>query len=183
MFYWGLLHRIENSIQRTGRSLVLAASLVVACGGGGQGDGGGEDLGCFVEVSVDGAVNHDQRREELGCLYTTGFDSDIYVSFLAFEGPFDMITLEIDAITKGEIGDFPATLTFNHEDERRFVANECEVSITTHERNEEGNDEIGLDYRFSGHGRCSSPAESVDDPTDTLTVSDFEYAAPTSWDE
>lgn len=166
---------------RTFGAWVLSFSTLLGCGGDGETDDS-PDGGCFIDVSVGGAVDYEQTSRDLFCLYPTSVDSGISATFIPYDEPFDGITLNVDEIMIDEVGTFPASLTFNHQDGRSFRSDDCEVSIETHEPDGEDS-ESGLSYRFSGSGSCTSPAASLEDPSETLTISEFEFAAGAVWSQ
>lgn len=154
--------------------------MLIGCGGGDDGNDS-DEAGCFVEISVEGAADFEQSREDLFCLYLTSFESGVTTVFLPYDGHFDGITLEIDEIQIDEVGTFPARMTFSHEDGRNFRADDCEVSVETHEPDGQPVD-LGVSYHMRGSGSCQGPALSTADPNETLTISPFEFATGVIWD-
>jgi hypothetical protein len=112
----------------------------------------------------------------------TSFDTGISAIFIPYDEPFDAITLDVDEIGIDEVGTFPASLTFSHQDDRTFQSDDCEVSIETHEPDGEDT-ESGVSYCVRGSGTCASPAASLDDSGETLTISEFKFAAGVIWDQ
>jgi hypothetical protein len=96
----------------------------------------------------------------------TSFDTGISAIFIPYDEPFDAITLDVDEIGIDEVGTFPASLTFSHQDDRTFQSDDCEVSIETHEPDGEDT-ESGVSYCVRGSGTCASPAASLDDSGET----------------
>lgn len=156
--------------------------MSIGCGGGDD-DGSDESLeGCFIAVSVDGAVDYEQTHRDLFCLYLTSFESGISTVFIPYEEEFDGITLDVEEIERDEVGTFPASLTFNHQDGRTFRSEDCEVAVDAHEPDGEES-ESGLSYHFHGTGSCTAPAVSSSDTSESLTVSEFEFSSGVVWEE
>lgn len=154
-------------------------SWLTGCGGDKETDKS-QEAGCYIAVSVEGSVDYEQTHRDLFCLYLTSFESGISTVFIPYDEPFDGITLDIDEIGIDEVGTFPASLTFSHEDGRTFRSDDCEVSVESHEP--DGEDVAsGVSYRVRGSGSCTSPAVSVDDPDDNLAISEFEFASGVIW--
>lgn len=161
-------------------AIILAGSTLLGCGGDDEGPEEEDEGTCFVEVSVTGAVDFEQTHRDLFCLYSTSYETGISVTFIPYDEPLDSITLDVDEIMIDQVGTFPATLTFNHQDDRTFQSEDCEVTVEVHEPDGE-EAEFGVSYRIRGSGSCSEPAASLDDPSETLTVSEFEFAAGVIW--
>ena len=160
--------------------LVLVSSTLIGCGGGDDDAEESWEGKCFIAVGVEGAVNYEQTHGDLFCLYLTSYESGISTVFIPYNEPFDSITLDVEEIEIDEVGTFPASLTFSHEDGRTFRSDECEVAVDAHEPDGEDS-EAGLSYQFHGTGRCASPAVSQDEASETLTIADFEFASGVIW--
>src|SRR5690606_8214858 len=143
--------------------------LLIGCGGGDDGADDSDEGGCFLEISVEGAADFEQSREELFCLYLSSFDAGVTTVFIPYDEPFDGITLDIDAIQIDQVGAFPAGVTCSHQDGRTFRADDCEVEGETHEPAEEPIDS-GISYQMRGAGTCQGAALSTTEPSESLTI-------------
>lgn len=159
---------------------VVAGTSLSGCGGDKEGESESKDGGCFIAVSVGGSLNYEQTHRDLFCLYLTSFESGISTVFIPYDEPFDGITLDVDEIGIDEVGTFPASLTFSHQDGRTFLSDDCEVTVESHAPDGEES-ESGLSYHFRGSGSCASPASSPGDPNETLTITEFEFASGVIW--
>ncbi len=167
-------------------SALACAVLSVGCSGGsGDGDDAGErPPNCAFEVEVSGAFSYDQPYEEIGCVYSANFDTGVGMAFVRFdEEELGGVTLQIDEIRIDEVGEFPATVTVNRDGGRRYEFDDCTVQVSTHEPDPDGTSSLGLPYRIVGTGSCTPPGEEVSDPSETVTISDFRFSAPTAWNE
>lgn len=172
----------------TTRRLIATVWLSVYAGACSGDDGREEvptidDFSCAFQADLTGDIVVELSLEELGCGYSLSFDSGVSVVFVSFGEDLASISLDIDEIAVDEVGEFPARLSLVHEDERRFVVNDCTVTVTTHEPDSEGLDDFGKAYLLHGTGSCAGPAESVEEPGQTIDISEFQFAMPTSWSE
>lgn len=161
--------------------LLLYGGALTGCGGGDDGGDEPSEGGCYIAVSVEGAVDFEQSKKDLFCLYLTSYESGVSTVFIPYDEPFDGITLDIEEIQIDQVGTFPATLSFSHEDGRTFRADDCEVSIETHEPDGEPTDS-GLSYQMRGNGTCQGPALLTTGSTESLTIAPFEFSTGVIWD-
>lgn len=164
----------------------IGAACLLSCGG--KGDNKDpvltlEDYRCAIEVELSGEVDHEIPLEDVACAIITSFDTGASAYLLPVDGTVSSVSLDIDEIAVEEVGVFPATVTLMLEDERRFVASECTVDVVGHvpDPNQKEEDRFGDNYLIHGTGSCTGDASSTSDPEETITLSDFQFAAVIAW--
>lgn len=175
-----------------GAALGLVAVVASACGGNDSntdtdGSGGGnvddgslDGFDCAIPVALSGAVDFTIAREALACAYSASYGSEVSTMFLPQSGPVESVSLDLEDITRGQLGVFPLTLTIRLEGGDIFVANDCTVDVTSHDPNPDKPSELGTVYRLGGSGTCAAAAVS-EGASEVIEIADFEFVASIIW--
>ena len=173
------------SITWPGAGVAALLLLVTACGDDAGGESGGFPQGttCGAALEVNGGLDLSisPSRTSTGCVSSVSHDSGFAVGFLFVDSELASARVEIENVTEGETGeDFPAQLSFVHDDDREWSVANCVAEVTEHEY--VAPNELGWKrYRVSGSVECTS-ASSVDErATEALDVRSFAFIATISW--
>jgi hypothetical protein len=148
--------------------------MAAACGEGGLGDSS-----CELAASISGEVEWSSSRAP-ACAIPFGGDTGILMLYLPLGEPIAGVTVDVDEVTEGETGTFPATVEVRHEDDREWTATACTVTIDEHSYQSE--DDFSKEYLATGSGECASPAEPTGgDATGTVTVEPFAFRFAPHW--
>lgn len=172
---------MDLAVARTMRQLLWAA-LLLGLFGCTDADNGPP---CAVSVSLSGYITA-TMPEEITCGGRIGAIELLFQP--EAEGhPIGGFLIVVEAVERGETGDFPATITVFGAEGGVFETDTCSVTIEEH-RNlgqvcyHEGHGIVCEDvdnYRVRGRGECRTPAR---DPTGVpVTVGPFEFSAEMWW--
>lgn len=132
---------------------LLSAGAVAACGGGDGGELG--DSTCELAGGVGGELTWSSAGPP-ACAIPFGGDVGISMVFLPIDEPVAAFRVEVEEVTEGAIGTFPATVEIRAQDDRTWQSQDCTVDIDSHEFLSE--DDFSREYLATGTGQCAGAA-------------------------
>ncbi len=159
------------------------ALLALAGCDGGEGETSDEALGeseCELAVELAGELSW-SGADAPACVIPFAGDTGITMVYSAIDDALvDRLELELEEITEGALGAFPAAVTIFAEDGRAWTSAGCTVDITAHAL--EGEDDFSRMYKVTGSGSCAEPASPAGGGAAAeVTISAFELRFPARW--
>lgn len=155
----------------------------------------------LVACSADETTPRDEEEELPDCQIVVGFSGEHEGSIeaeppIACAVPFagdtrltmvfvpggEITAFEVDVaeVTEGATGTYTASATLRLADDRYFISEGCEVTLTEHR--EVGRDENTTSVLVVGEGTCSAPARSpVEGVTGDVAIGAFAFRFPGRW--
>lgn len=138
----------------------------------------GEDA-CELGIAITGAVTWSTPSAP-ACAIPFGPPTGISMGWIFVDGPMQAVGLDVDDVTEGETGTFPATITLTHTDGREWSTATCTVEIDSHAPEPELDDEFSRAYRVHATGSCLQPATD-EAGSESVVVASFALRFPARW--
>ena len=165
----------------------LVSCVLLACGGGDDGDGSETEPSCAIGATLTGDVERRISGDEdsAACLVSQSFDSGLFASFAPDFSGLSM-AIDIANVTEGQTGaGFPTEIEVTREDERRYSTSMsgCSSTITEHELEGTQMSDIGeqRDYRLVGTATCTEPALPDDGGSGQVSIADVVFVFTAFW--
>ena len=140
---------------------------------------------CQIEVDFSGEHEGSIEAEPaIACAVPFAGDTGLTMDFVP-GGDLTAFEVDVAEVTLGATGTFPASATVRLADDRYFISEGCEVTLSEHrevDRDEAERDERTAAVLVVGEGRCSAPARSpVEGISGAVEIGAFSFRFPGRW--